>query len=146
MKYHAGILHGWPDWSDRFQVLILAHTPGIPLEWIYAALDLGWRRRRKLRALIASSVNGDFLEAGRSNADSVEDGDGWKMLKVVCPDYSGPVPLWSQLELQNDRRTDAAIAKLLGVDRKKVWRWRTNTVFDPLTLTRKIPNRGVLID
>ena len=79
---------------------------------------------------------------GASNAASVIAGDGWKMLEAVCPDYAWPVPLWSQIELQNSARTDQANADLLGVERTKVWRWRKRNVFDPLTGSRIVPNRG----
>lgn len=145
MKYDAGILWGHPDPSHIRELLILAHTPGVPLEWIYAAIGFGARRRKKLVAKIDCG-DVDFLrqyqDLGRENAASVQPGDGWKMLQAVCPRYSGPVPLWSQLELQGDRRSDAAIARALGVDRKKVWRWRQNPVFHPLSGARLIPNRG----
>lgn len=145
MKYHAGILYGDPDWTDRFQLLVLGHTPGVPLEWIYAALGLGENRRRRLRQLLAATSEGEWIEMGRANAESISHADGWKMLEVVCPGYSGPVPLWSKIALENDKRSDAAVAQVLGVDRKKVWRWRNNAVFDPLTGVRLIPNRGRLI-
>lgn len=141
MKYHAGILDGCPMW-DKVQVLALAQTPGIPLEWVYAALGLGWVRRRQLRDMLAASQDGEWREIGRSNAASVVQGDGWKMLEAVCPGYAGPAPLWSQIELRADARSDAAMAEALGVNRKKVWRWRSNAVFDPLTGVRLVPNRG----
>jgi hypothetical protein len=144
MKYHAGILDGRPEW-DRVQALVLAHTPGVPIEWIYAGLGLGHVRRRHLRAMIAGSGEGEWPEIGRANFASMEQGDGWRMIEAVCPAYAGPAPLWTQLELRNDRRSDAEIARVLGVDRKKVWRWRVNAVFDPLTGVRIRPNRGVNI-
>lgn len=143
MLYHAGILDGRPDRKDRAGMLVLAFTPGVPLEWIYAALGLGWRTRPKLRSLIHGAETSEFSNLGRENAASVQQGDGWRMLQVVCPGYSGPVPLWSKIELENDRRSDAVIAQVLGVDRKKVWRWRKNAVFCPLTGVRLVPNRGV---
>lgn len=141
MKYHAGILDGKPEW-DRLQLLVLGHTPGVPLEWIYAAARLGWRRRTALRDMLASSKTGEFPSLGQMNAASIAQGDGWKMLEAVCPGYAGPVPLWSQIELQNSARTDQANADLLGVERTKVWRWRKRNVFDPLTGSRIVPNRG----
>jgi hypothetical protein len=79
---------------------------------------------------------------GLENAQSVVQGDGLAMIAAVCPGYVGPAPLWTKLELQNDRRSDAAIAAMLGEDRKKVWRWRVNNVFDPVTMVRITPNRG----
>lgn len=145
MKYHAGILHDWPQWANQFQVAVLAFTPGVPIEWIYAALKLGHRRRLKLRKMIDRCQQSDFVELGLENAASVVQGDGMKMLQAVCPGYSGAAPLWSQMELQNDQRTDGAIAAELGVSRQKVRRWRVNAVFDPLTSQRLIANRGVRI-
>jgi hypothetical protein len=141
MKYHAGILDGNPEW-DPVQALVLAHTPGIPLEWLYAALGIKKRRRAKLIQMIADSPDGEFPMLGLENAASVTHADGWKMLEVVCPGYSGPVALMSQMALRNDRRPDAIVAQVLGVDRKKVWRWRNNAVFDPLTGVRLVPSRG----
>lgn len=141
MKYHAGILHGMPEW-DRFQLLVLVHTPGVPLEWVYAGAGLGWRRRAKLRAMIDANQTDEWREFGRDNAASIEPGDGLAMLRAVCPRYVGAAPMWSQLELQNDTRSDAEIAAGLGVDRQRVRRWRVNAVFDPLTGVRLRPNRG----
>lgn len=141
MKHHAGILHGQPEW-DRAALLVLAHTPGIPLEWIYHTAKLGWRRRRKLVEMIDASREGEFPALGLENAASVVDGDGWKMLRVLPEGYNGAVPLWSQLELQRDERSDQAIADVLGVSRKKVQRWRTKAVFDPLTGVRLVSMRS----
>lgn len=139
MNVHCGILDGAPEWSPA-EVLVLAFTPGVPIEWIYAGLRLGWRRRRRLRDMIA--VGADFEVAGRENAASIVQGDGWKMIEAVCPGYGGPAPLWTQIELQNSTRSDAANAALLGVDRQKVRRWRVNAVFDPLTGCRLLARRG----
>lgn len=144
MKYHAGILDGQPVW-DQVQALVLAHTPGVPLEWIYAALDIKEVRRRQLRTMVANSLDTEWAERGRENAQSVAPGDGFKMIEAVCPAYAGPAPLWTQLELRNDRRSNAEIGRVLGVHREKVRRWRVNAVFDPLTGVRIRPNRGVKI-
>lgn len=144
MNYHAGILDGRPEW-DRLQALILAHTTGVPIEWIYAGLGLGRVRRKHLQDMIAGTQTGEWPDLGRSNANSVVPGDGWRMIEAVCPRYAGPAPLWTQLELRNDRRSDAEIARVLGVDRQKVRRWRVNAVFDPLTGVRLRPNRGTRI-
>lgn len=142
MRHHAGILDGNPTW-DPVEVLILAYTPGVPLEWIYAALGLGWMRRRRLRDMIHAAKSGEFPSLGQENAATVEQGDGWRMIAAVCPGYAGPAPLWTQIELRNSARSDAANAALLGVDRQKVRRWRVNTIFDPLTGVRVRANRGV---
>lgn len=107
MKYHAGILDGAAKWSS-VDALILAHTPGIPFEWIYAALGLGEIRRRRLRETVQKTLGTDWTAQGVDNAASVEPGDGWKMLEAVCPGYSGPAPLWAQIDLQKDTRSDAA--------------------------------------
>lgn len=66
MNHHAGILHGCPEW-DRVQVLILAHTPGVPIEWIYAGLRLGHVRRAHLRDMLAVTREGEWTEMGRAN-------------------------------------------------------------------------------
>lgn len=124
------------------QALVLAHTPGMPLEWIYARLGFGWGRREKLRAMIHAVQSDEWSEMDKANAASVVQGDGWRMMTAVCLGYSGPAPLWSKIELANDVRSDAAIGQVLGVYRKKVWRWRKNAVFCPLTGARLVPNRG----
>lgn len=144
MNHHAGILDGQPKW-DQVQALILAHTPGVPLEWIYAALGIKEVRRRQLRTMLENSRGTDWADRGRDNADSVVPGDGFRMIEAVCPGYSGPAPLWTQLELRNDRRSNVEIGRVLGVHREKVRRWRVNTVFDPLSGARIRPNRGVNI-
>lgn len=60
------------------------------------------------------------------------------------PDYAGPAPLATQLELMNDPRSDVAIGQALGgVCRQKVRRWRTRQVFCPLTGVRLVAPRGV---
>ena len=141
MKYDCGILTGAPVW-DQGEALVLAYTPGIPLEWIYAGLGLGWRRRRQPRATIHAAENLEWENLGLENAQSVVPGDGWKMLAAVSPGYSGSAPMWSRLELQNDVRSNAAIAAVLGVHRETVRRWRVNTVFDPLTGRRVSLGRG----
>lgn len=118
---------------------ILANTPGIPIEWIYAACAVPSFRRGYVRYHIGLP---SLVEQGLKNAASVVKGDGMKLLKAVVPGYSGAIPLWSQLELQTDGRSDGEIAQELGVDRLKVRRWRTNIVFDPITGGRLIGNRG----
>jgi hypothetical protein len=144
MLFDAGILDREPKWDQR-HALVLAHTPGIPLEWIYAALRLGEVRRAQLVAMVRNTPDGEWRDYGLKNAESIVAGDGWKMLEAVCPRYAGPAPLWSQFDLQNSRRSDAANAALLSVNRKKVWRWRVNAIFDPLTGVRLVPNRGTRI-
>lgn len=142
MLADCGILAGTPKW-DPYEALVLAFTPGVPLEWLYAALRLGHTRRRKLRDMIHAADAEALGELGRENSAGIVQGDGLKMLEAVCPGYSGPAPLWSQLELQADARSDAAIARELGVDRQKVRRWRVNSVFCPVSAVRLRPNRGV---
>ncbi len=81
---------------------------------------------------------------GLANAATVVEGDGFRMLSALgnLASYAGAVPLWTQLELTNDRRSDSALSRALGVNRQKLRRWRLNTVFDPLTLERVRQNRG----
>lgn len=126
MKYHSGILDGWPEW-DEDEVRILANTPGIPIRWIYAALKLNQYRRKDVREMV-----GTDKVRGRENAESVVFGDGWKMLLAVCPNYRGPAPYWSTLELQMSQRKDWVQARRLGVSRHTIARWRKGdtTVWD----------------
>lgn len=118
---------------------MLVNTPGIPFEWMVHALKLPRKRRQFARSLIDAA---DLVDAGRSNAETVVEGDGWKMILAVPPAYSGAMPLWSQLELRADPRPAHEIAAVLGVHRLKVWRWRTKAVFDPVTGVRLLPPRG----
>jgi len=138
----CGILAGNPEW-DQHDIVVLALTPGIPLEWIYAALGLGQIRRRRLRDMIDAANRDQVMPLAEANAASVVQGDGWKMLEAVCPGYAGAVPFWSQIELRQDPRSDGAIARVLRVDRQKVRRWRVKPVFCPLTMVRLVPNRGL---
>ena len=61
----------------------------MPIEWIYAALSFGWRRRRKLLAMIHDAHASHFPALGLENAGSVVQGDGWKLLTAVGPKYAG---------------------------------------------------------
>lgn len=141
MLIHSGILSQEPRF-DPFDALVLAHTPGMPLEWIYAALRLGRGRRRTFRKMIDAANKAEFERLGAENAQSAEPGEGLKMPEAVCPGYAGAVPLYSQLDLRADPRSDGAIASEFGVSRFQVMRWRTRPVFCPLTGVRLIPMRG----
>ncbi|WP_037500686.1 hypothetical protein [Sphingomonas jaspsi] len=118
--------------------MLLATTPGIPIEWVYALGGIGPKARKGLTNMIdaADPAEGQVL------AESLLPGDGLKMIAAVCPDYAGAAPLWTQLDLKNDKRSAAAIARELGVHPKKVWRWRRNVIFDPLTGVRLVAARG----
>jgi hypothetical protein len=142
----CGILSGAPRWKPRHDALVLAFTPGIPLEWLYAALRLGSVRRRQLREMIAAADRTKLAALGQANAASVRHGDGWKMLQAVAPVYAGAAPLWSQIDLCEDRRSDGEIGRELGVNRQKVRRWRVNSVFCPLTGVRLVGWRGSAVD
>ena len=141
MLWHSGVLDGNPRWNPD-EALVLAFTPGIPLEWIYAAFRLGEKRRKMLRDMIDGADCDALADLGKANAASVVQGAGLKLIDAVCPGYAGAAPLRTMIDLQADRRSDGAIARLLGVDRQKVRRWRTNHVFCPLTGVRVRPNRG----
>ena len=137
MQYDWGLTAvRYPSWED---ISILANTPGVPLEWLYAACRVRISERASVRGQIGLP---SLVELGKANAASVEGNDGFRLLEAVCPYYSGPVPLWSQLWLRADPRSDVQLAEVLGVDRQKVRRWRSTMVFDPLTGARLIPNRG----
>lgn len=161
MNYDCGITSDHPFSDARFRAIhggwrgglpyslvdelqIFAATPGLPIEWIYAVFE--WTP--KWRRLFNRHIRGErFAELGVQNAASVTEGDGFRMLRAL-PDlagYAGAVPLWTQLELQNDRRNDCVLGRALGVNRQKIRRWRANAVFDPLTFARVIPNRGTSI-
>lgn len=130
-----------PAKKDWELLPILAATPGIPIEWVYAVYRLRADvTRRKLKRL-ARAVD---PQIGRLNFESVVEGDGWDMLLAIPTNYSGAVPLFSQLELQNDRRPARVLAEILGVTASKVYYWQKNTVFDPLTGVRLVPGRGGL--
>lgn len=158
MKYDCGITSEDPFLDPRFcaihrgwrgglsanvayELHILASTPGIPIEWLYAVFEWTptWRQsfNRNFRG-------GRHAELGLENAATVVEGDGFRMLRALgdIARYGGAVPLWTQLELANDRRSNSALARALGVDRQKLRRWRVNAVFDPLTGMRVRPNRG----
>ena len=137
MKYDWG--YTGVSMPNGLDLLVLANTPGIPLEWVYAACWVPRSRRARIREMIGAE---GYSELGRDNANSVIAGDGLKLLRAIGPAYSGPVPLWSQLELEADERSDRAIAEELGVNRLRVWRWRTNQIFDPLTGCRVVRSRG----
>jgi hypothetical protein len=127
---------------NEYEKLVLAHTPGIPLEWIYAALRMPRYQRTRLAEQIDAADSATFAELGAANAETVVEGDGWKMLVAVCPGYAGAVPMWSQVELRLNSKSDQAVAEALGVRRRTVQRWRTKAVFCPLTGVRLIKNRG----
>lgn len=158
MQYDCGITSDDPFADPRFRALhggwrqglswdlieefgILAQTPGLPVEWIYAVFKWTPTWRRKFNR----TFRGDHREEqGRHNAGTVKQGDGFRMLRAVgdLVAYKGAVPLWTQLELINDPRSDCSLAERFGVDRQKVRRWRTKAVFNPLTAERIVPNRG----
>jgi hypothetical protein len=119
------------------------NTPGIPLQWIYAALNLSHWYRAKLKAA-SSNVPNEIMALGIENAMTVVSGDGMRMLRALDHrrGYNGQVPLWSTLELQADPRSDRAIAEELGVRPGHVTSWRTSKVFDPLTGERVRPPVG----
>lgn len=137
----------WRGWHGEVphDLLVLVHTPGIPHEWIHAALKLSDGFRRKLRDHLETLTPHQITHLewhGEQNATTIDADDGLRMLVAVCPGYAGPAPLYSSLALQAAPESDQKIADLLGVDRQKVRRWRTNHVFDPLTGIRLINPRG----
>lgn len=158
MRYDCGITSDDPFSDARFRALhrgwrgglpygllyelhALAATPGLPIEWLYAVFKWTptWRRRFKRH------FTGDlYSELGLKNAATIVEGDGFRMLRAVgdVAGYIGAVPLWTQLELVNDPRSDCALARELGVNRQKLRRWRVNTVFHPLGGARVRANRG----
>ena len=158
VRYDCGITGDAPFSDPRFRALyrgwrgglplgvgyelhILAATPGLPIEWLYAVFD--WTPTWRLR-FNRTFRSHQHTEHGLENAATVIEGDGFRMLRALgdMAGYIGAVPLWTQLELANDRRNDCALGRALGVNRQKVRRWRTNAVFDPLSLARMRPNRG----
>lgn len=141
MLIHAGILDGKPRPDDLAELAVLALTPGIPFEWVCACARLGPVRRSRLK----DAVTGPELRArGQANALSVVAGDGWRMLTAIPdrPAYRGAVPLYSQLELLADPRTNRAIASELRMDHQKLRRWRVVQVFAPVSGQRLIGRRG----
>lgn len=143
MRFDLGVtkdgfhLHWW-DPVHLDELAVLGSTPGIPVEWLFALTGAGWRRRKMIREMIDAA---DPVR-GAENAATIEPGDGWKMIAAVCPEYSGAPPLWSQLELQALNLTNAEIGRRLGISESKALRWRSQTVFDPLTGARLFGTRG----
>lgn len=128
------------NWYKR-QVQIIAHTPGIPEEWLMRVLRLKPGQKRWLFQPVADEIR----VAGRENFHTITLEDGWTMLKRIPDilDYKGAVPLASWLWLNATPETDGAIgARLGGVNRQRVRRWRALPVFDPLTGVRIRRRRG----
>lgn len=122
-------------------LLVLALTPGVPVEYVWAIAGLGWRRRNQLWDQM-DGANADQRRAAALNAESMTQEDGWAMLLALPKGYSGAVPLWSQLALQARAEPLGEISQQLGQDRQRVGRWRRKTVFCPLTGARLIGRRG----
>lgn len=145
LALHRGWRNGQLGYDLLNELLILAATPGIPTEWLYAVFSWTPTWRRRFNHLTRGLKSEGFQDATRENAGSVRPGDGLRMIRLAGPSYAGAAPLWTQLDLQHDRRSDKAIAADLEVDRLKVRRWRLNPIFDPLTFARLRPNRGTPI-
>lgn len=138
MNFDCGILDGYPRYNHAHAAILVA-TPGIPVEWVYAALKL-WPDRRLPLKRAALEVD---PELARRNAESVAQGDGWKMLMAVPRAYKGPVPLYTQLDLQLDPRPATAISTATGFSAQRIRRWRRTNTFDPLTGTRLIHHKSI---
>lgn len=135
MKHHAGILDGTPR-LDEAELLILVHTPGIPLEWVMASFPA--YRRRQIRDLADQPAPPEADE----NAASITEDDALEMLRVIGPRYTGAIPLYSKLALNQSDTTAKDLAREFGVSKARVNWWRTRNVFCPLTGVRLIPMRG----
>jgi hypothetical protein len=127
--------------DQQRELVILAHTPGVPLEWLYGVFRWSHQRRAQVNAMIDGV---DYSKLGRANSWTVAAGDGFKMIVAALP-CAGAAPWATQIELSVDPRSDAAIGRALCADRQVVRRWRTNLTFCPLTGVRVVPPRGVRI-
>jgi hypothetical protein len=154
MRYDCGLTHpdgwaewrffmGWPRGTDLTELLVLIHTPGIPLQWVHAALNLSSYYRNKLK-VAREGVLGSIHELGKENATTLVTGDGMRMLRALDwrKGYNGQVPLWSTLELSADPRTARQIADELGASPAQIRAWRRSQVFDPLTGARVVREVG----
>jgi hypothetical protein len=153
MLHDCGITRSddpWLDWTfDAFyrgwvvdrnltELLILCHTPGIPIQWVFAVFKLSSYYRRKLRSALNEAPE-EILRLAKENALTVQPGDGLRMLRVMDPreKYVGQVPLWTTLDLRALNLKDSkAFAQELGVDHSQIGQWRRSKVFDPLTGAR----------
>jgi hypothetical protein len=136
MKHGNFVFEARPSWEGHErEVLILALTPGIPFEWIIKVTRMGSVRKAALRRMIEAVTTEDHAKA-EENAASITEQDGFRMLKVIPHDYRGAIPLYAQLWLQSTPQTDAEVARILGVKRERVCRWRNTNNFDPLTGVR----------
>lgn len=135
------VLRGWAAGEDLTELMVLAHTPGIPRQWLYGVFEWTalWRRRFNV---IFMSPTPEILAQGVLNAATVVQGDGLAMLAALGP-YHGQVPLWSTLDLQQDPRSDRVIAESLGLVKHRITVWRRARVFDPLTGGRLVAEVGL---
>lgn len=144
MRIDLGTTKGRPRlnrWlaQDREDLLVMSQTPGIAYEWLQQVFRLKteWFKRQ-----IAGVDPTPFKVRGRENAETVVDGDGWRMIDCMPPDYNGPVPLYVQLALKQDPRSAAELGRVLGFAAHKIDVWRRNQVFEPLTGNRLVRRRG----
>jgi hypothetical protein len=127
------ILDGRRKWDGHEdEILVLALTPGIPFEWIIQVTNAGSVRKAQLKRMIAAATPSD-MEKAKANAASITESDAYAMLKIIRPDFHGAVPLYAQLWLKASPKTDAAIAKELGLHKARIAHWRHKINFDPLT-------------
>lgn len=158
MLYDCGITSSDPDQDRRFhavyglrptsitpelkrELCILVQTPGIPIEWLYFLF--GWSHASR-RAIKDWSAAVDYSAEAKINVDSIQDGDGWRMLKAMrqAHKFVGAVPLAASLALRMDPRQGKDIAEELGVKPYRVWDWTKKQVFHPLTGERLMPRVG----
>jgi hypothetical protein len=139
------LYRGWrgvPEHIIKDELLVLGMTRGIPQEWLYAVFQWTPVWRTRFKRILLDADHARYLDHASENEASVVPGDGIRMIRLAGPHYAGAAPLWTQLDLQNQLRSDETIAAELGVNRQKVRRWRLNPVFDPVTGSRIRPNRG----
>lgn len=123
------------------ELAIFLATPGILPEHFPIWFD--WGSRMTKRAHFVRDWFGDRLDLTKlasENAATITIHDGLEMLKLlvsVRPKWSGPVPWWSQLALQEMLGRGVAVERIgekVGVGADRVRKWRDQLVWDPVSL------------
>jgi len=128
---YRAVFRGWSPGEDLTELVVLAHTVGIPRQYLVGVFSWTALWRRRFTEVI-TNPSAEVMDMAAENAATIVAGDGWRMLAALS-DYKGQVPLWSSLDLQMDQRFDREMAEELEVPTCRVTSWRRSKVFDPLT-------------
>ena len=81
------VLRGWRVDADLTELMVLAHTPGIPRQWMYGVFN--WNADWRVRFNVAFAAAGpEVLELAKANAATVEAGDGLRMWEAIDPMFA----------------------------------------------------------